>query len=449
MKRFENLKILLAPHSPSTLALKKNLENFSINVIGFIDKNKKDKNIYNIKEIKKISFDNIIIFSPNHFESIYDEYLKYISKDIIYKAEYHLSKYIFKKDIIFNKRKIDILPCNINVKRDKFVFICKSFIGSNNKSFFLYCYKHNINSIILTDNLHQLDELKKLNLPCELLNTKESDYEIAYAKFIIFDQGNYTYLPKLHKEQKTIQLWHGVGLKKMSKLNNIKYDYFISTSHWTNNTNFKNIFLANRFLSCGYPRNDIFMIEEDNVDIILSDKTIYDFVKKKKKEKIILYMPTHREDRTKLPLDFIILNNDLRKLNIYLIVKLHPFMNKLYDKIVFSNILFHNEQGDIYPILKYVDILVSDYSSVVYDFLLLDRPIIFFNYDMDEYIKNVEFLFDYTKYSPGLFVKNQNELLDAIIKKDKFSEKRLKVREMFFDDLNMLASEKILEKILG
>jgi CDP-glycerol glycerophosphotransferase (TagB/SpsB family) len=226
----------------------------------------------------------------------------------------------------------------------------------------------------------------------------------------------------------------------MNKLENINYDYFISTSDWTNETNFKKIFSAKSFLNLGYPRNDIFFKDEDELDLMFCDRKIYEIAKKSFK-KVILYMPTHRENQTKLNLDFQKLNQKLQEIDAIFILKLHPFMLDYYKNsgdLEYSNLFFHNAHGDIYPILKYVDTLVSDYSSVVYDFLLLDREVIFYNYDMDEYLKNVSLLFDYDEFSPGVKVKTQDELEKAISKqdaKDEYGKKREEIKELFFDKI--------------
>ena len=238
---FKNKKTYIAPHSPMTLSLESYLKKQNIISNGFIDKNKKDTNIVQIEKISNTEFDYIFILSPNHFEAIAQEYLNYIPKDKIIKVTIENAKYSFSKDFLDTKRDFFYIPENMEFDRKKVVFISKGFISANNKALYLHCIKNKIDTTILTDNKNQIEELKQNNLPYQILDTKEADYEIAIAKYIVFDQGNYTYLPPLHHTQKTIQLWHGVGLKKMSKMSNITYDYFISTSNWTNETNFKNI----------------------------------------------------------------------------------------------------------------------------------------------------------------------------------------------------------------
>lgn len=452
VQKFKNKDIFLAPHSPLTLALEGYLKD--INIKGFIDKNKKDTNIIQIEELSNEEFDYIFILSPNYFENILSHYLPYVKKEKIVKVSIVDGEYRFENDFKAYKREFFYPPREMECIRKRVVFISKGFIGANNKALYLHCLKNKIDSIILTDNKEQIEELKQNGLPYELLDTKEADLEIATAKFIVFDQGNYTYLPPLHPSQKTMQLWHGVGLKKMNKLENIKYDYFISTSDWTNETNFKKIFSAKSFLNLGYPRNDIFFKDEDELDLMFCDRKIYEIVKKNFK-KIILYMPTHRENQTKLNLDFQKLNQKLQEIDAIFILKLHPFMLDHYknsDDLKYSNLFFHNAHGDIYPILKYVDTLVSDYSSVVYDFLLLDREVIFYNYDMDEYLKNVSLLFDYDEFSPGVKVKTQDELEKAISKqdaKDEYGKKREEIKELFFDKIARGGALKNIVNILA
>jgi CDP-glycerol glycerophosphotransferase (TagB/SpsB family) len=430
--------------------LEQYLNKHDIKIQGFIDKNKNAKNIYKLKEIV-IDYDYIFILSPNHHHAIYAEFINHIAKESLVKVDIKNGNYKFETNpFIEEKRKFFYIPKEIEIDRKKIVFISKSLISANNKALYLYCYKNKIDTKILTDNKEQLEELEKHNLPCILLDTKEADYEIAIARFLVFDQGNYTYLPTLHPSQKTVQLWHGVGLKKMSKIDNITYDYFVSTSKWTNKTNFENIFSAEKFLTHGYPRNDIFFKQEEDRDFLFCDEAIKKLIAENKDNKIILYAPTHRESNTKIAFDFELLNKELEKKNAIFIVKLHPFVLEYYTihkEKEYSNIFFHNAYGDIYPLLKYVDILVSDYSSIVYDFLLLNKPIIFYIYDINEYIKNVSLLFDYDEYSPGIKVYTQNELLKALNEKDIYQEEREKIRDKFFEEKKQIASKNILDAI--
>ncbi|RLD78565.1 MAG: hypothetical protein DRJ07_13010 [Bacteroidetes bacterium] len=477
MKQFHHKKILIAPFSPMTKAFKDFLiHTHQISFVGFIDKNAQGENIYQYSDVESLDFDAILVLSPNHSKNI----IRLLKKNRCKKSscfeitinsnEYGLAKKTNITEFItpfFYKLFFNVIKFYfylIPIERKRILFISKDFIGSNNKFLFLYCLGNNIDTMMLSDNESQITELKNSDLPTVGFNSLAAIYNLAIAKVIVFDQGNYTYLPELSHKQKTIQLWHGVGLKKMSKLDNITYDYFVSTSDWTNETNFKHIFSSKHYVNCGYPRNDILLKEgdidtdnkKDKLNLLFSDKEIYHFVKEKQKTStILLYMPTHREKSGELPLDFKKLNQQLVDLNAYLIVKLHPFVLQFYKELDaghYSQIKVHDPQGDIYPLLAYCDVLISDYSSIVYDYLLLDRPIIFFNYDYEEYVSNYgEFLFDYDEYSPGIKVKDQQQLMEAIKVIHNESKavvlQRKAIRNLFYDKFDNHSSSRIMELV--
>ena len=119
----------------------------------------------------------------------------------------------------------------------------------------------------------------------------------------------------------------------------------------------------------------------------------------------------------------------------------------------FTNVYFHSTQGDIYPTLKYTDLLVTDYSSIYFDFLLLDRPIVFYDYDFKEYINNMGgFFYNYEENAPGIKVKTQKEMQDAVIQSlscmDSFAEQRKLVSDRFHTYKDEYSSNRIIESVL-
>lgn len=444
--------IYLAPLSPMTLAFSQFLSRQGIEIRGFIDRLKTGDRIFRLEQVNPEEVDFILILSPNHYLKIIEHCIQFIDKKKLINILIENGDYFFQNHASIQQRKFAFLPSDMNIERRKFVFISKDFISSNNKALYLHCIRNNIETSILTDNSSQIAKLKALNFPCAVLDTDLADLEIAKAKFIIFDQANYTYLPPLHPDQKTVQLWHGVGLKKMSRLDNITYDYFISTSDWTNDSNFKLIFSAHHFLNLGYPRNDVFFRDLDDLDLLFCDFDIHEKILQSNK-KIIFYMPTHREDRSELALDLVKLNSFLASINALLIIKVHPFILRYYKSDSFSNlenIFFHNTYGDVYPLLKYADVLISDYSSIVYDFLLLNKSIIFYIHDFEGYTKNMELLFDFDSHSPGYKAANQDELQIALLQEDIYQTERNRVRELFFDTIAQnVCSKNIISHLLS
>lgn len=450
MDRFEHKRLCIAPKTAMSMAFKRYLdETLLYQFVHYIDKVKPDDDVIHIETLEADVCDAIIIMSPNHDRHIYHEYLRFVAPEKLYIVSIKEQHYSLSQSV--EEPLIDAIEVHSKaldergVIRKGIAFISKGFIGANNKYLYLDFIRHGIACTLITDNQEQLKELKIHSLPCASLNTQEGDSSIASAKILIFDQGNYTYF-YISPHQKTIQLWHGVGLKKMAPHTHITYDYFISTSQWTNDTNFCHIFKAHYFLDYGYPRNAFLQSpQEEHEDLLFCDKHLFEIVKRKHFKKVVLYMPTTREylfganasAQDLLPLHLENLNTHLASTDTLMIIKLHPFIVEFFQKTcnmtTLSHIRFHSPDGDVYPILKYTDLLISDYSSIVYDFLLLDRPILFFTYDKKRYEENMGgFLFDYETYSPGEKVTTEKDLIHAISSlEDPFIEERHNMASLF------------------
>ncbi|NPA73744.1 MAG: hypothetical protein GXO12_03455 [Epsilonproteobacteria bacterium] len=464
-QKLQNKKILLVPATPLTTSFSKKLEEEGIDIIGFVDKNKTGKNIYRYEDISNIKFDLILIYNDIFFEEIYKSCLEKADKTKIYRVVgldngykivgyKDIKSWLKKQKLLHYRQKIfqniQNLVSNLydlfGLKRKNIVVLTKNYIGANSKYLFLFLRKNNHKVYLISNN----KKAKELDINYLKFNSLKSYIVLSTVKIVITDEVIYEYLSSLSKNCKTIQLWHGVGIKRLNPVCNIKYDYFISTSNWTNETNFKNIFKVDKFLNCGYPRNDIFFRDLNEEDLGLCDINIFNLAKSKK---TILYAPTYRdllEDNIP-PLDFAKFNEFLKKLNIYLIVKMHPFVSDMAKK--YSNIIFFPSKDDVYPILKYTDILITDYSSILYDFLLLDRPIISFAYDLDKYgCTRDGFLFDYESFTPAKIVLTEDELKkeikDLLNGDDLYKYKREEVLKKFFDYKDGKSSKRI-EKLIN
>ena len=106
----------------------------------------------------------------------------------------------------------------------------------------------------------------------------------------------------------------------------------------------------------------------------------------------------------------------LSERNEIFLFKLHPFTHIKVDTSQFQHILFLNNRMDIYPILPFTDVLITDYSSIYYDYLLIpEKEIVLFPFDYEEYIaKERDLAFDFNEYTPGVRFYSFNELIDAI-----------------------------------
>ncbi|MDR0912229.1 MAG: CDP-glycerol glycerophosphotransferase family protein [Methanobrevibacter sp.] len=304
-------------------------------------------------------------------------------------------------------------------------------------------------------------------------------YYLATSKYWINNQNFPAYIKK-RKGIKFIQTWHGTPLKKMlndldkilgreedylkSVNNAIKgWDYLISQNPYSTEK-FKSAFNYNgKIIEEGYPRNDIFFNENDKEIAINKIKVQYKINNNGKK--IILYAPTFRDNKESVN-STSIENKFLMDINIpfkefyerfkddyillirsHLISKLNSDIPLEYKETIFNV----SDYPDIAELFIFSDILITDYSSVFFDYTVLERPMIFYAYDKKEYINDIRGLYlDYDKTVPGPIVETPEELFDVLNNinqvyddfKDKIHNFKLKYAPK--DDGN--ASKRIIKK---
>ena len=452
-------------------------------VLGFVDRVKTGNNIVKLEDIGSSSFDYMLILSANYFDSIYADQKKVIPASKILKVEIinNIYRFLSRSEILVQKLKCfptHILLCYLRIcvrivtffklPGNSVAFVCKNFAGNNLKALLTTSAQIGKQVIFLSNNQKQNLEINKSGIKANKLYSFFGFWKLATSKFVVQDQGDCLEpLEYLSKKQKKIQMWHGIPLKKLNRLVGMKYDWMISTSKFVNETSLKDVITANEYLDLGYPRNDLLLKEHDDLDLILCDLKIYNLAKNSfgSDKKIVVYMPTHRESATSigqattplLPLNLDDLDTFCVKNSIIFILKLHPFVmqfQKDFDSPKgFTNVYFHSTQGDIYPTLKYTDLLVTDYSSIYFDFLLLDRPIVYYNYDFEEYSSNMGgFVYDFEENAPGIKVKTQIDMQEAILQslnyEDSFAEKRKQVSNRFHTHKDENSSNRIIDSIL-
>ena len=259
---------------------------------------------------------------------------------------------------------------------------------------------------------------------------------------------------------KFVQLWHGAGFKDIVK---DKHNYFLNKSSEklsfiiaSSDADQKrkiDCFGNQRVIITGFPRNDIFFRNDLNADNYKNTIGI------KPERHIILYAPTFRQKTQKYTLPFSYsfhskLCDFLKKRNMVFLIKRHPLDNSLkfndnceYIRDVTSYI------EDVQELLAVTDIMISDYSGIVSDFVLTGKPILYYLYDYDDYIKSKSFYYDVREATPGPFIYNENDLLEYLVDMAWFDDSnyRLKYQE-FVDRFHLFkdgnSSARVLEQIL-
>ena len=360
------------------------------------------------------------------------------------------------------------IPCWYLLKlfpRDENIWVFGSWFGDlfsdNPKALFEYSLNQkndNIKCVWLTNNNSVYLEHKNSYMYFFKKWSLKGIWYSLRAKKIIFSSGKVDVNSFFINGAITINLWHGAPMKKIGLDNKLVFNkyidivkkyiypfiyeyninYILSTSNVFDQKLSKafNVDLKN-VLKLGYPRNDIFYSPNYIHPIINKINNDFDMPIK------IMYLPTFRDSGDSIDLlndygfNILKLNNYLESINALFITKGHYASNTLnfdkkYSRLINLN---DNEVGDVNHILKDVDILLTDYSGVYFDFLLTKKPVIFTSFDFEEYItKRRELYFDYNKIISGPVAENWSEVInciDSILLEDIFEQQRIEMNNNF------------------
>ena len=381
-----------------------------------------------------------------------------------------------------------VVPISFTTYKKNIVFIGRDngrFVD-NTKYLFLYAldkneFKHH--KYFLTEDKKTYIELASKNIPVLLYPSIKSFFILLTTKVVVVDSERWIGRIKYHYlfNAKRLQLWHAVPTKKigLATRNTLiengeystkdkildafrgaycKYDIFNSTSDYLINSIFSKAFIANSYVNFGYPRNDMLFSKDNLKNMISTDRESIEriFLSKSNKSKIILYAPTFRKsgEAKYIPLKISQLNGFCKNNNLFLIIKHHyrPNHNMSFTKQDLSNIVYYDNECDVYPVLKIIDLIITDYSSIYIDTLLINKKVIFFPFDINEYYTNTKDKLDYLNKTPGPKCFDQSELQREIINmlhtsKDKYSDERTNMRNISFDRMSAGASEQLWDCI--
>jgi CDP-glycerol glycerophosphotransferase (TagB/SpsB family) len=278
-----------------------------------------------------------------------------------------------------------------------------------------------------------------------------------------------------------VQLWHGVGFKRieLDKWRNEasqrgvvsskwllwprlfrryvsgrvpKYDAVVTTSAFYRDNVFSKAFRSRHVLTTGYPRNGLSRkhpLAWANVDSAAHER-LEEW--KATKRKLVLVAPTFRDTRvTPLGLDaecMALLDAFCEQHGFEFIFKFHPY-ERGASAIYGRHLHVLDPCSDVYPLLPDIDFMVTDYSSIYMDFLLLDRPILFLTPDLQQYIsRDRDIQFDFESMTPGPKFKSLDELLQSLLYPEPpaWRKKRQVLKLLTFDGNDQsLSTKRLLE----
>lgn len=344
--------------------------------------------------------------------------------------------------------------------RNKKIWIFGSFNGcfnDNSKYLFLYVYENckDITPIWISKNKALVDSLKSKNFKAYYKWSFKGVFFCLRGKFYFYNAYISDISEYLYGNAIKFNLWHGTPIKKIEfdilvgqigkifnksiksriayKNNYIRPDYILSTSSLVSEC-YSSAFRidVDRCLEVGYPRNVLLTYSPSHVFKFISNyesKHILSLVKNLKKyNRVYIYMPTWRDDNSDFikqsDIDFGALNILLNNESSFLILKLHS-NTKLDINLNYENILLLETSDDVYPILPFTDVLITDYSSIIFDYKLMNKKVVLFPFDQRAYLnKNREMYYDY-----NIFIRSEivaytfDTLLDVMKHIDKYCYK--------------------------
>lgn len=350
-------------------------------------------------------------------------------------------------------------------KKNYYAFFPTSYkdnFSGNAKALALYITQNHkeIEVVILSTNKNLRKEAKAYDL-----KTKETTLGIAWAslraQYVLIDAtvGNFRY-----GNFSVIQLWHGAGFKEVGLLAYItdaqrkkitqicrKYKLVVSTSE-SEATKQNVSFDTTTAVSTGYPRNDIFFKDKKYINNL---RKKYDIEKYKK---IISYTPTFRNFETEAPFSksfWSKLSDYLVEVNALFIVKKHPLDKYLKVPSKFQNIKdMSHKITDVQEFLLLTDVLISDYSSIITDFVLTDKPILIYPYDFELYKQKCRAMYyDIEDIFPKPFVEDEKDLIEKLkndewLEDEEYLESYENFKNIFHQNLDGNSSQRVIQEIL-
>jgi len=305
------------------------------------------------------------------------------------------------------------------------------------------------------------------NVKFVLRHSNEYLKEISRVKYL-FNNSSFPIYFSTKNQQIYVNTWHGTPLKHLGLdlengvlgIQNLTRNFLHSRYILTQNKHTTDIFkksfqLENlfdgNFIEDGYPRTDL-ILNDNNANLINSIKKTQ--VRFNEDKKTILYAPTYRgdylnpsDDIEKLYSDLVQLKNQL---NYNILLKAHPFVYDVIQKDERFKEFLILDYYDINELLSLVDILITDYSSVFFDYLVTNNPIIFYTEDYEKY-KNERGLYIDIDQLPKPTINNIDDLISTI-QNEYFSQPEYKNNYKRFKEIytpfdNGKVSERLVNRI--
>lgn len=377
-------------------------------------------------------------------------------------------------------------------KRDQHLWTFGAWDGlrysDNSRALYEYVLEHcpDIRAVWMTKSPKVYQDLRAKGLPVELCDTPSGRTTQQRAGYFFLTKGPLDSEPRWMHGCHLVWLWHGMPLKQIGRdamafqrkntcwkrfktaIRRLVVPWEFLGGETLSTAPLFTPFLRSAFdlpaeqvWEVGYPRNDRFFNTEAREPIV--EQLHKRFDRRSADEaaepvKLLLYMPTHRDQTTREghnfdpfgQAEFCLkdLETVLEEKNLLLLYKGHFFDSGNEGLKAAKRILTITDEDydDMYTFIKDVDVLITDYSSIYFDFLLCRKPIILFPFDQEEYVAHSRpFYFDYGLME-GRVVRSWKQLADALASGDYHapSEETLRLMHTYLDGHTC---ERVIEKV--
>ncbi|MGF1740556.1 CDP-glycerol glycerophosphotransferase family protein [Vibrio profundum] len=342
--------------------------------------------------------------------------------------------------------------------------------GDSSKILFEHVSKHHpeIRSIWITKNKRTLNLVSSKGYEVYYAFTLKGFWMMSRSGVNIFNVS-FNDISKFVPAKVLINLWHGIPLKKIGYDNTvskvidksnkrrlkkifpyIRGEEYVDLAIASSDREAKQLESAfdlppEKVFVSGLPRNDVFQQPQTNTNT-----------------KSIIYLPTWRNNGSSKLTDLLAssadnINNTLASINVVMYIKLHPNNEKDLSLKEYSNIKILSDEEieqDIYSKINDFDIMITDYSSIYFDFLLSDNPVIFTQFDHAEYIsQNRELYYDYDTVTPGPKCSDWNDAMKWVERfncnPSEYKNERLEMKNLFHKFQDGQSCERVFQKILS
>ena len=361
--------------------------------------------------------------------------------------------------------------------KENWVF-CESFFGKNYSDSPKYVYEYLQKNYPGKYRFIWVIDKKDTKIPYKHTKVKRFSlrylYYLARCKYYIFNSRQPVWIKK-RKGNVFLQTWHGTPLKKLvfdlEDINSAtprykkqtykqsrSWDYLVAANQFSSDI-FHRCFMYNKvMLETGYPRNDI--MHWDNKEEIAA--TLKEKLGIPKGKKTILYAPTWRDDeyytkgqyKFSLKLDLQLMKEKMGNEYVVLL-RTHYFIADSLDVTGLEGFAFNfSKYDDISELYLISDYLITDYSSVFFDYANLRRPMFFYMYDLEKYRDVLRgFYIDIEEELPGPILLTTQELIDAFKNIDKLQPQYQKKYDAFYEKFcsweDGQASRKVANQVFG